>query len=57
MRERTSDAYIVQEKMMTGKAAPRFNQVPAPYNTAQQHYNTMQQPYNTAQKPYNTTQP
>jgi hypothetical protein len=23
--------------MMTGKAAPQFNQVPAPYNTAQQH--------------------
>jgi hypothetical protein len=30
MWERTSDAYRVQAKMMTGKATPRFNQAPAP---------------------------
>jgi hypothetical protein len=36
MRERTSDAYRVQEEMMTGKDAPWFNQVPSPYNTVQQ---------------------
>jgi hypothetical protein len=36
MRETTSDAYRVKEKMMTGKAAPQFSQVPTPYNTAQQ---------------------
>jgi hypothetical protein len=57
MRERTSDAYRVQEEMMTGQATPQFNQVPAPYNTVQQQYNTAQQPYNTAQPQYNTTQP
>jgi hypothetical protein len=33
MRERTSDAYRVQAEMMTGQAAPQFNQTPAPYNT------------------------
>jgi hypothetical protein len=36
MWERTSDSYRVQAKMMTGKAAPQFNQAPAPYNTAKQ---------------------
>jgi alpha-acetolactate decarboxylase len=49
MRERTSDAYRVQEEMMTGQVAPQFNQVPYPYNTSQQQYNTTQQPYNTVQ--------
>jgi hypothetical protein len=49
MRERTSDAYRVEAKMMTGKAGPKFNQVPSPYNIAQQQYNTVQQPYNNAQ--------
>jgi hypothetical protein len=37
MRERTSDTYRVQEEMMTGKVAPQFNQVPAPYNTVHNH--------------------
>jgi hypothetical protein len=57
MRERTSNAYRVQAEMMTGQAMPQFNQVPTPYNTAQQQYNTTQQPYNNAQLQYNTTQP
>ena len=26
--------------MMIGKATPQFNEVPTPYNTAQQQYNT-----------------
>jgi hypothetical protein len=42
---------------MTRQAAPQFNQVLTPYNTAQQQYNIAQQPYNTAQQPYNVAQP
>jgi hypothetical protein len=49
MRERTSDTYRVQEKMMTGKIAPHFNQVPPPYNKVQQQYNNAQLQYNNAQ--------
>jgi hypothetical protein len=44
-----SNTYMVQEKMMTRKDAPHFNQVPPPYNTTQQQYNTMQPQYNNAQ--------
>jgi hypothetical protein len=57
MREGTSDTYRVQEEMMTGKSAPQFNEVLAPYKIVQQKYNTVQQPYNNAQPQYNTTQP
>jgi len=41
MRERTSDMYKMQEKMITGKTTPPFNQVPPPYNNLQQQYNTV----------------
>jgi hypothetical protein len=40
MREITLYTYRVQEEMMTGKTAPQFNQVLAPYNTTQQQYHT-----------------
>jgi hypothetical protein len=43
--------------MMTGQAAPKFNQVPSPYRTTQQKNNIVHQPYNTAQPQYNTAQP
>jgi hypothetical protein len=36
LKERTSDTYKVQEEMMSGKVSPQFNQVPPPYNNAQQ---------------------
>jgi hypothetical protein len=42
MREISSDTYRVQEDMMRGKDAPYFNEVPPPYNNAQQQYNTTQ---------------
>jgi hypothetical protein len=48
MRERTSDNYGVQEKMMAGKDAPQFIQVPQPYNNAQPQYNNVQPDYNPA---------
>jgi hypothetical protein len=57
MWERTSDAYRVQVKMMTGQVVPQFNQAPTPYNTAQQQYNTTQQPYNNVQQHYNPSEP
>jgi hypothetical protein len=41
MKERTSDTYRVQTEMMTGKVAPKFNQVPSPYNIIPQQYNTL----------------
>jgi hypothetical protein len=55
MRERTSDTYKVQEKMMIGKFAPQFNQVPTPYNNVQQQYNIAQSQYNNSQAQYNPT--
>jgi hypothetical protein len=42
MRERNLDTYRVQENMMTGKYAAQFNQVPPPYNNAQQQYNIVE---------------
>jgi hypothetical protein len=41
MKEKTSYNYRVQEEMMTRQDAPQFNQVPLPYNNAQQQYNIM----------------
>jgi hypothetical protein len=37
--------------MMSGQAAPQFNQAPAPYTTAQLQYNNAQQPYNNDADP------
>jgi hypothetical protein len=56
MRERTLDAYRVQEEMMTRKDALEFNKVPYLYNTAHQQYNTMEPQYNTTQPHYNPAQ-
>jgi hypothetical protein len=51
MRERTSDTYRVQVKLMTGQAALQFNQEPPQYNALPQQYN------NAQPQQYNTTQP
>jgi hypothetical protein len=49
MQERTSNAYRVQAKMMTGQVVPKFNQAPTPYKNAQLQYNLAQIQYNTMQ--------
>jgi hypothetical protein len=49
MRERTSDTYRVQAKMMTGQDASQFNQAPPQYNIVPQQYNNVQSQYNPLQ--------